>query len=113
MLKNGEIKPQDVLDDRSLKVILEDILDEFCKLNKVTGAIKGLGDIQLELVSLGCPHNIIQNVEAMIDDWKKIYWYGSLDSINWDETLKKISTIKSTICTNATLQKTKIENKKL
>ena len=72
----------------------DEILDEFEKLNKIGTAIQELGEIVEELSKMGCPQQLSNKMSSMIENWKKLYWFGNLANVNFDEILVKLKKIK-------------------
>jgi hypothetical protein len=76
-----------------------EIIDEFNKLEKISGAIFGLDDIIKKITPLGYSQQKLNNLGNMLEDWKKTYWYGSLDAVNWNELCIKVKDIQKQLKT--------------
>jgi hypothetical protein len=80
--------------DSNVVFFWDEIIEECSKLKKVDAAIKGLEEISRKLFELGCPQYLLDKMEAMLEDWKKLYWHGNLNKVNFDEILVKLKGIK-------------------
>jgi len=84
-----------MITDKEYNDLLDAIKDECDKLEKISTAVKELDKILAKIKTLNCPQEILDKIEQMLNDWRELYWYKNLDSISFDEILKKIKKIRN------------------